>query len=213
VGKRPRRPLNSARRRFGLGLAAAVSGLAARGAGAADNAQAMTADRLVLSRFDADGGYLAPGVGWRGFSDRVMGGVSDAQFGRDVIGGRRCIRLTGTVTRDFGGGFVQMALYLGGRNRPFDASAWRGVELEVFGNDEDYNVHVRTSDCGWYDDSYRNTFRAPPRWMTVRIAWRDFVPNSVRVPLDPARLERIALLGWMREFEADIALASLSLYR
>jgi hypothetical protein len=35
----------------------------------------------------------------------------------------------------------------------------------------------------------------------------------VRAPLDPARLERIALLGWMREFEADIALATLSLYR
>lgn len=190
-----------------------MCGFAARGPGATDNAQAMTADRLVLSRFDGDGEYLAPGVAWRGFSDRVMGGVSDAEFGRDVIGGRRCIRLTGTVTRDFGGGFVQMALYLGGRSRPFDAAAWRGVELEVFGNDEDYNVHVRTSDCGWYDDSYRHTFRAPARWVTVRIAWSDFVPNRVRVPLDPARLERIAVLGWMREFEADIALAALSLYR
>jgi hypothetical protein len=173
----------------------------------------MSADRLVLSRFDGDGEYLAPGVGWRGFSDRVMGGVSDAQFGRDVIAGRRCIRLTGTVTRDSGGGFVQMALYLGGRNRPFDGSAWSGVELEVFGNDEDYNVHVRTSDCGWYDDSYRYSFRAPARWSTLRIGWSEFVPNSVRAPLDPSRLERIAVLGWMREFEADIALAALSLYR
>lgn len=173
----------------------------------------MTADRQVLSRFDGDAEYVAPGVYWRGFSDRVMGGVSDAQFGRDVIGGRRCIRLTGTVTRDSGGGFVQMALYLGGRSRSFDGSAWLGVELEIFGNDEDYNVHVRTSDCGWYDDSYRYTFRAPSRWSVLRIGWRDFKPNGVRKPLDPSRLERIAILGWMREFEADISLASLALYR
>jgi hypothetical protein len=173
----------------------------------------MPDDRLLLSRFDGAGEYLAPGTGWRGFSDRVMGGVSDAQFGRDVIAGRRCIRLTGRVTRDSGGGFVQMALDLGARRQPFDGSAWRGIECEVFGNDEDYNLHVRTTDCGWYDDSYRATFAAPARWTTLRLAWDALQPNSVRVPLNPARLERIALLGWMREFEADIALASLSLYR
>lgn len=197
------------RRVAALGLAGAWFGGFAAGRDAVDT----VTERRLLSRFDGDGEYLAPGVGWRGFSDRVMGGVSDAAFGRDVIAGRRCIRLTGTVTRDSGGGFIQMALYLGARGRPFDGSGWRGIEFDVFGNDEDYNLHVRTSDCGWFDDSYRATFRAPARWTTQRFAWDALRPNSVRVALDPARLERIALLGWMREFEADIALASLSLYR
>ena len=197
------------RRTAALGMAGAWFGGLAAGRNAVDT----VTERQVLSRFDGDGDYLAPGVGWRGFSDRVMGGVSDASFGRDVIGGRRCIRLTGTVTRDSGGGFIQMALYLGPRGRPFDGSGWRGIECDVFGNDEDYNLHVRTSDCGWFDDSYRTTFRAPARWTTQRFAWDALRPNGVRVALDPARLERIALLGWMREFEADIALASLSLYR
>jgi hypothetical protein len=197
------------RRAAALGLAGCLLGGRASG----DNAPTMTADRLLLSRFDADGEYLAPGVGWRGFSDRVMGGVSDAAFGRDVIAGRRCIRLSGNVTRDSGGGFVQMALYFGARRQPFDGSAWNGIECDVFGNDEDYNLHVRTTDCGWFDDSYRATFHAPARWVTLRFAWEALRPNSVRIALDPAKLERIALLGWMREFEADIALASLSLYR
>lgn len=193
--------------------ACGLAGCLLSGRASGDNAVTMPPDRLLLSRFDAEGEYLAPGVGWRGFSDRVMGGVSDASFGRDVIAGRRCIRLTGTVTRDSGGGFVQMALYLGARRQPFDGSAWRGIECDVFGNDEDYNVHVRTTDCGWFDDSYRATVSVPARWTTLRLAWDDLKPNSVRVPLNPAKLERIALLGWMREFEADVALASLSLYR
>jgi hypothetical protein len=197
------------RREAALGLASGL--LVPRASG--DNARTMTDDRLLLSRFDGAGEYLAPGVGWRGFSDRVMGGISDAQFGRDLIAGRRCVRLTGRVTRESGGGFVQMALYLGARRQRFDGSAWRGLECDVFGNDEDYNLHVRTTDCGWFDDSYRATFSAPARWTTLRLAWDSLQPNSVRVPLNPARLERIALLGWMREFEADIALASLSLYR
>jgi hypothetical protein len=173
----------------------------------------MSPRRLVLSDFDADPEWVAPGLRWRGFSDRVMGGVSDAHFGRDTLAGRRCVRLRGRVTRDRGGGFIQMALDLATRERDFDASAYAGIELVVHGNDEDYNCHVRTADCGWYDQSYRATFRASPRWQAVRLAWADFVPNDLAVPLNPATLQRIAVLGWMRDFTADIAVAEVALYR
>jgi hypothetical protein len=32
------------------------------------------------------------------------------------------------------------------------------------------------------------------------------------MPLNPAKIQRIALLGWMREFTADLALAEVALY-
>ena len=172
----------------------------------------MPADRLLLSNFEGPDNILAAGAQWRGFSDRVMGGVSDAEFGIAEVAGKRCIRLTGRVTRDSGGGFIQMALDLGSRMQPFDGSAWAGVEVLVHGNDEDYNCHVRTADCGWYDESYRATVRVALRWQRIRFAWTDFKPNGELPPLNPAKLRRIALLGWMREFQADIALAELSLY-
>lgn len=171
----------------------------------------MEGSRQLLSDFARPEPYVHPGTRWRAFSDRVMGGVSDAAFNPDVVAGRGCVRLTGRVTRDNGGGFIQMTLDLGTRDTPFDASAWQGIELHLHGNDEDYNVHVRTRDCGWYDQSYRATLHAASRWQVHRLDWRDFTPNGVRVPLDPSRLERIALLGWMREFQADIALAQLAL--
>ncbi|MEO8443663.1 MAG: CIA30 family protein [Gammaproteobacteria bacterium] len=172
----------------------------------------MAVKRLVLSSFEGDQDILAPKARWRGFSDRVMGGVSDAAFASSMVDGRRCIRLTGRVTRDQGGGFIQMALDLGTRDSGFDGSAWAGVEMLVYGNDEDYNIHVRTADCGWYDQSYRATFHAVPRWQRVRVPWTGFVANDITLPLDAARLQRIAVLGWMREFEADIALAEMALY-
>jgi hypothetical protein len=167
-----------------------------------------TTGRLVLSDFGPQEEFVLPGARWRGFSDRVMGGVSNAEFNRDDIDGRRCVRLTGDVTRDSGGGFIQMALYLD----EVDASAYRGVELLVYGNDEDYNAHIRTPDCGWHDESYRATFHAEPRWQTVRIPWDAFKPNGVAVPLDNSRLERLGLLGWMREFTADLAVGEIELY-
>jgi hypothetical protein len=172
----------------------------------------MTAPPLVLSNFQEAEPFVVSAGGWRGFSDRVMGGVSDAQFDLAEVAGKRCIRLAGRVTRDRGGGFIQMALDLGSRAQPFDASAYAGVEFLVHGNDEDYNCHVRTDDCGWYDESYRATVHVAPRWQRMRLAWTDFKPNGELPPLNPARLRRIALLGWMREFQADIALAELVLY-
>ncbi len=168
--------------------------------------------RRVLSNFTGDEPYVIEGAGWRGFSDRVMGGVSDAKLELSTVAGKSCARLTGTVTRESNGGFIQMAMYFGEREAELDASDYRGLELLVYGNNEDYNVHVRTADCGWYDDSYRKTFFAGPEWQRVQIPWSDFEANRVSEPLDSRRLTRIAILGWMREFQADIALAEIALY-
>jgi hypothetical protein len=172
----------------------------------------MTAPRLVLSNFQDLDPIVVPARRWRGLNDRVMGGVSDAEFRLAEVAGTRCILLTGRVTRNQGGGFIQMALDLGSSAQPFDASAYAGLELLVHGNDEDYNCHVRTDDCGWYGESYRATVHVTPRWQRIRLAWTDFKPNGELPPLNAVRLRCIALLSWMREFQADIALAGLVLY-
>jgi hypothetical protein len=169
-------------------------------------------NRLVLTSFESGSEFVAPGMRWRGFSDRVMGGVSDAEFTKASVAGKDCLRLAGRVTRDSGGGFIQMALDVASRGASFDASRYAGLEFLVHGNDEDYNVHIRTADCGWYDESYRATFRAEPRWQRLRFAWADFQANGVALPLDPARLQRLAVLGWMRDFKADVAVAEIALY-
>lgn len=170
-------------------------------------------DRLVLSDFSTLEPRIAEGVVWHGFSDRVMGGVSDATLSHDAVGGAHGLRLTGHVTRDHGGGFVQMAADLGGTGRALDASSYAGVEALIFGNGEDYNIHIRTADCSWYDESYRATVHAGPQWQRIRIRWDAFEPHGVHLPLDPSHLRRIGLLGWMREFDADLALGELSLFR
>lgn len=167
-------------------------------------------EQLVLSNFP--NGYMHPGAAWRGFSDRVMGGISNAELNSTSVAGKNCIRLSGNVTRESNGGFIQMALYFGRSYDELDGSNFKGIELLVYGNNEDYNLHVRTSDCNWYEQSYRMTFFAEPTWQRLRVPWDAFEPNRVNASLDSSRLQRIALLGWMREFTADIALAEIALY-
>jgi hypothetical protein len=172
----------------------------------------LNAEKLMLTDFTPDEPYILENAGWRVFSDRVMGGISDASLKKDRVGGKNCARLTGRVTRESNGGFIQMALSFGRDESELDASLYSGIELLVHGNNEDYNVHVRTADCGWYDQSYRHTFFAKAEWQRVRIPWSEFTANGVTEDLDNSRINRVALLGWMREFEADIALAEISLY-
>jgi len=202
--------MNSTRRSLiAMAGMAPLCSLAATDASPKASGQPGASGRLVLSHFEDDKPYVLPGTGWRGFTDRVMGGVSDANFDRDEIDGQSCMRMSGDVTRDSGGGFVQMAYYFGESQ---DASAYRGLELLVYGNDEDYNVHIRTADCGWHDQSYRATFRATREWQTIRLPWSAFEANGVRAPLDTTSLQRVGLLGWMREFKADLALGEIALF-
>jgi hypothetical protein len=168
------------------------------------------ASKLMLSSFNS--GYMHPGAAWRGFSDRVMGGISNAELNSARVNGKTCIQLTGNVTRESNGGFIQMALYFGRDDDELDGSAYKGIELLVYGNNEAYNLHIRTADCGWYDESYRMTFYAEPSWQRIRIPWEAFAANKVATPLNSSHLQRIAILGWMREFKADVALAEISLY-
>lgn len=169
-------------------------------------------DRLVLEDFAFDSTESPLPLNFAGFTDEVMGGRSSATFRRDVVDGRPCIRLAGRVTREGGGGFVQIAVQ--SRQGPWiDAGDYAGVELLVCGNDQHYNVHVRTADAGWYDQSYRATIFVPSRWQRFRFAWSDFEPHKLDVPLDATRIQRIGLLGWMREFNADVSLGEIALFR
>lgn len=198
-------------RRQLLGLAGALPVLTLADDAPAANSSG-PAKRLVLSDFRGAEPAVIDKAGWRGFSDRVMGGVSDSEFAVEKVDGIACAHLTGRVTRDNGGGFVQMALDFGRGRAGFDASGYSGLELLIRGNDEDYNVHLRTAEVRWYDQSYRATIHVAPRWQTIRIPWTDFTPHGMDGPVDTSSLQRIGLLGWMREFEADLALAEIALY-
>jgi hypothetical protein len=170
-----------------------------------------TTGMLVLDDFSGPEGITAIGTSWAGFTDRVMGGKSSAKGKYDVIDGRRCLRMTGRVNTD-GGGFIQLALDLETKGAPLDATAYAGVEMDVWGNGETYNCHLRTTDVRWYEQSYRATFASQPRWTTVRLPWSAFQPHGLTMPLNLKGLLRLGLLGWMRDFEADYAVGRLALY-
>ncbi len=148
---------------------------------------------------------------WEMISDEVMGGVSDGRLSHEDVQGRYALRLTGHVSTENNGGFLQMARDLGA-GQGMDASGYTGLELNVLGNGEVYNIHLRTADVTRPWQSYRASFTAPSSWTTIQLPFADFTPHRLTSPLDLKSLIRLGIVAIGKAFYADIAVARLRFY-
>lgn len=172
----------------------------------------VAANDLIID--DRSSGNLSSRLGteWRLFTDRVMGGVSSGTLTLDAFKQRSCLRMQGDVSTDNNGGFVQIALSLSD-DSVFDASAYAGIEIEVAGNNEIYNVHFRTSGLWLPWQSYRYSFKATPDWRAIRIPFAEVKAYRTMQTFRPDKLERVGLVAIGRDFQADLCLASMRFYR
>jgi hypothetical protein len=168
---------------------------------------------MLIDDFTDVGLISKLGTPWRGVSDQVMGGISEASVSHGVIDGRPCLHLTGDVRLENDGGFIQAALDLTPRGETLDASSFAGVRIIVRGNSEKYSVHLRTPDNVRPWQSYRAHFTARPDWETIDLPFESFVPYRLEAPLDRTRLRRIGLVAIGRALYADLAVSRLAFYR
>jgi len=148
---------------------------------------------------------------WEYVADRVMGGLSTGGLAHEMVKGRSAARLTGQVSLDNNGGFVQMAFDLAG-GRGMDASGVAGIEIETCGNGEAYDLRLRTDRLTRPWQSFRAEFTAPEQWEVIRLPFVHFAPHRTDASFDPAGLRRIGVLAIGRVFEADVAIARIALY-
>ncbi|WP_415184654.1 CIA30 family protein [Phaeovulum sp.] len=149
---------------------------------------------------------------WHFVADTVMGGASNGAVTRTEIDGRSAARLTGSVSLENNGGFIQMAADLGDGGEVFDASGWTGLELDVRGNGETYDLRLRTDQLTRPWQSFRAGFVALSGWRSLRFPFSAFDPNKTEAAFDPGRLRRIGVLAVGRAFEVDVSVAGLRLY-
>lgn len=168
---------------------------------------------LLLDDFTGDPGTSSWGTEWRMFTDRVMGGGSTASYKFVVEEGIRCIWLTGDVSLENNGGFVQVALPLKKKGKSLDASAYRGIRIKIKGNGETYHVHIRNNRTILPWQFYKAPFVATAVWRTIDIPFSAFSPYKLRKKFSPEKLKRVAIVAIGKEFHADIKVAHIELYR
>lgn len=172
-----------------------------------------TDSSFLIDDFSKAEGVSSIGTQWQMFTDRVMGGESTANSGYEVIDGRRCLRLQGSVSLENNGGFAQVALPLDLDGRFFDAGEFKGVRLWVWGNGERYHVHLRTNQTRLPWQYFGAEFTADNEWKKVEIPFQHFKPENLRGKLNAKKLGRIAIVAIKKEFQADIAVSRLEFYQ
>lgn len=150
---------------------------------------------------------------WEYVPDAVMGGKSRGKISQERVQGHPATRLRGDVSLENNGGFIQMAFDFLRGGEAFDASGYQGIELGLIGNDEDYELRLRTTDLDRPWQSFRSCFAAPRTWTTRRFAFADLEPYRTDATFDAARLRRCGLVAVGRAFQVDLAVSDIALYR
>jgi hypothetical protein len=147
-------------------------------------------------------------AGWRYFSDRVMGGVSDGGATLETEGDTAFARLTGDVSTANNGGFVQIRRDLTAA-LPDDST---GLRLTVRGNGETYYVHLRTTQSRRPWQYFAATFPTTDNWQDVTLNWADFTPSGrgFDATLAPADIRSIGIVAYGRDHAADVAVAEIT---
>lgn len=171
-------------------------------------------DGAEMLLFDAaeDREHTVRGVRWQAVTDRVMGGRSAGALAPAQVDGRPALALTGAVSLEDGGGFVQMRVDLSPASAPFDASGHKGLRLTVHGDGADYDVRLKTPAARRPWQSYRATFTAPERWSELELPFAAFVPYRLDAPLDLHQVLSLGILAVGRAGRFRLALARLTLY-
>ncbi len=119
--------------------------------------------------------------------------------------------MQGKVSLENKGGFIQMTLDLTDEIQHKIAN-YTGLFMEVFGNDEQYNIHLRTHEMPRPWQSYRSSFIAAPEFKTHYFPFVEFVPHRIETELDISRIRRIGVVAIGREQSSDLCIAKLGLY-
>ena len=148
---------------------------------------------------------------WNLITDQVMGGVSTGNFRVDVVDGVKCYRMTGDVSTKNNGGFIQIRTKL---IPEIDSKDYNGIYVKVYGNEKNYNIHLRTglTLAPWQYYSY--TFATTKNWIEIRAPLIGFKKSNFYQPKNilGQNIKSIGLVAGFDDFKSDICLGEIGFY-
>lgn len=152
---------------------------------------------------------------WKGFTDRVMGGVSDMTVAMMPGVDGNFLRMQGKVSLENNGGFIQVRLMLESSLKAFDGSEYKGIRVKVRGEGSGYYIFLRTNAMILPWKYFAAPVPVTTEWRQVDIPWTAFKPGDYgragRLRID--KLKSLALVAYGKEFDAMIDMTEIGLYK
>ena len=156
-------------------------------------------------------GLTTQGNRWQFFTDGVMGGKSSGKVNIDYIEGIKCYRMTGNVTTENNGGFIQMRVQI---EPPIPSNEYTGIYLKVFGNNLKYAVHIRTPYTKLPWQYYNAKFLAKNKWEKISLSFMNFKKSNFYQPkqFNYHKIKTIGIVAGFNNFKADISVSEIGFY-
>ena len=163
------------------------------------------AKMMVFEDFTID-----QGKDWKFISDQVMGGVSDGKLEFINMEGYSFARMTGYVSLENNGGFIQFRKEVNGTGH----NDSKGLVVNVRGNNQKYFLHIRTTGTILPWQYYQAPFEVTQDWKKIKIAYDIFERSGIMLSkkVKPKKITSIAIVAFGYEQEVLIDVDNISFY-
>ena len=119
--------------------------------------------------------------------------------------------MTGNVTTENNGGFIQIRNQL---KPSISTKEFEGIYFRIFGNNEEYSIHVRTALTMAPWQYYKFSFKSMNQWSKIKAPFKEFKKSNSYQPsnLIGQKIKSIGLVAGFKDFDADICLSEIGFY-
>ena len=148
---------------------------------------------------------------WCFVTDKVMGGVSEGRFEIKVDGKDSHYNMQGNVSTENNGGFLQFRTKI--NDHPI-GKLYKGIRIQVRGNNEEYAVHIRTKYLFLPWQYYQSKFFATSEWKIIELPLKSFNKSNFYQPsiISSIDIKTLGIVAIGRDFQANIDLRYIELY-
>jgi len=151
---------------------------------------------------------------WQFVSDGVMGGLSTGTLTFEEEGEVNFARLTGDVTTENNGGFIQFRANVSFDKIVDQGQMIKGVRLTGRGNGAKYFIHFRTSDNRRPSDYYSAEFQTGLEWGSIDLPFSKFKRSRFdsSILLSGDKIQSMGIVAYGREHIADVSISKIEFY-
>jgi len=151
---------------------------------------------------------------WQFVSDGVMGGLSTGTLTFEEEGEVNFARLTGDVTTENNGGFIQFRANVSFDKIVDQGRMIKGVRLTGRGNGAKYFIHFRTSDNRRPSDYYSAEFQTGLEWGSIDLPFSKFKRSRFdsSILLSGDKIQSMGIVAYGREHIADVSISKIEFY-
>ena len=144
------------------------------------------------------------------FQIRLWGGVSDGKLEFINMEGNSFARMTGYVSLENNGGFIQFRKEVNGTGH----NDSKGLVVNVRGNNQKYFLHIRTTGTILPWQYYQAPFEVTQDWKKIKIAYDIFERSGIMLSkkVKPKKITSIAIVAFGYEQEVLIDVNNISFY-